>query len=33
MKILIVLTSHDALGSSGLKTGFGEEFATAILLL
>ena len=28
MKILIVLTSHDALGSSGLKTGFWvEEFA------
>ena len=29
MKILIVLTSHDQLGDSGLKTGFWlEEFAT-----
>lgn len=28
MKILIVLTSHDVLGTSGLKTGFWiEEFA------
>jgi hypothetical protein len=30
MKILMVLTSHDVLGSTGLKTGFWlEEFATA----
>jgi putative intracellular protease/amidase len=28
MKILMVLTSHDVLGSTGLKTGFWlEEFA------
>ena len=28
MKILVVLTSHDVLGSTGLKTGFWlEEFA------
>jgi putative intracellular protease/amidase len=28
MKILMVLTSHDVLGNTGLKTGFWlEEFA------
>jgi hypothetical protein len=28
MKILMVLTSHDTLGNTGLKTGFWlEEFA------
>jgi putative intracellular protease/amidase len=34
MKILIVLTSHDKLGSSGKKTGFWlEEFATPFYIL
>ena len=28
MKVLMVLTSHDQLGNTGRKTGFGlEEFA------
>jgi hypothetical protein len=31
MKILVVLTSHDQLGNTGLKTGFWlEEFAAPI---
>ena len=32
MKILMVLTSHDALGNTGRKTGFWlEEFAAPTL--
>ncbi len=34
MKILIVLTSHSALGNTGEKTGFWiEEFATPYYVL
>jgi len=34
MKILMVLTSHDALGGAGLKTGFWlEEFAAPYFVL
>lgn len=34
MKILIILTSHDQLGSTGLKTGFWlEEFAAPYYVL